>query len=88
VRGRAAVETRGAASGETGEYIVRLYINEFGQVGGSLGTLDAYGMLPWVLETTDKGFPPGEGHTWRKVDVVVNGRKGLQIRARQGYYME
>ena len=46
----------GAASAKTGEYIVRLYINEFGQAGGSLGTLDAYGMLPCVLEATEKGF--------------------------------
>jgi Ca-activated chloride channel homolog len=46
----------GAASGKTGEYIVRLYVNEFGQIGGSLGRLDVYGMLPCVLEASGKGF--------------------------------
>jgi VWFA-related protein len=31
---------------------------------------------------------PGDNHVWRKIEVVVNGPKGLQIRAREGFYVE
>lgn len=30
----------------------------------------------------------GEHHGWRKINVEVKGAKGLQVRARQGYYAE
>jgi len=43
----------GAASGKTGEYMVRLLVNNFGQVQGGI---DAYAALPCVLEAVDKGF--------------------------------
>lgn len=31
---------------------------------------------------------PGDNHTWRKIEVVLSGAKGLQVRARQGFYVE
>lgn len=45
--------TEGAASGKTGEYFVRLVVNEF---GGVHSTLDAYSMIRCYLEASDKGF--------------------------------
>ena len=43
----------GAASGKTGEYFVRLEVNDFGQVFSSL---DTYAMLPCSLEASESGF--------------------------------
>jgi len=31
---------------------------------------------------------PGDNRVWRKIEVVLSGRKGLQVRAREGYYAE
>jgi VWFA-related protein len=31
---------------------------------------------------------PGDNHDWRKIEVVLNGPKGLQVRAREGFYVE
>ncbi|HEY4088533.1 MAG TPA: VWA domain-containing protein [Bryobacteraceae bacterium] len=31
---------------------------------------------------------PGENHEWRRIEVLLDGRKGLQIRAREGFYVE
>ena len=31
---------------------------------------------------------PGDNREWRKIDVVLNGAKGLQVRAREGFYVE
>lgn len=31
---------------------------------------------------------PGDNHVWRRIEVVLNGSKGLQVRARQGFYVE
>jgi hypothetical protein len=31
---------------------------------------------------------PGENHAWRKIQVVLSGPKGLQVRAREGFYVE
>jgi Ca-activated chloride channel family protein len=31
---------------------------------------------------------PGENRVWRKIEVVLSGSKGLQVRAREGYYVE
>jgi VWFA-related protein len=31
---------------------------------------------------------PGTDHEWRKIEVVLDRRKGLQIRAREGFYVE
>ena len=31
---------------------------------------------------------PGNNHEWRKIEVVLGGTKGLQIRAREGFYVE
>jgi len=31
---------------------------------------------------------PGDNHTWRKIQVVLSGAKGVQVRARQGFYVE
>ncbi len=30
----------------------------------------------------------GDNHAWRKIDVVLTGAKGLQVRAREGFYVE
>jgi Ca-activated chloride channel homolog len=49
--------SEGAASGKTGEYTVRLVVNNFGQVNGGI---DGYAMLPCVLEAVDKGFVSSE----------------------------
>ena len=43
----------GSASGRTGEYFVRLQVNELGQLQASL---DMCAMLPCYLEAVDKGF--------------------------------
>jgi VWFA-related protein len=45
--------TEGAASGKTGEYFIRLNVDEFGEVRGSV---DAFATLPCFLEAVDKGF--------------------------------
>jgi Ca-activated chloride channel family protein len=31
---------------------------------------------------------PGDNREWRKIEVVLSGRKGLLVRAREGYYAE
>jgi len=31
---------------------------------------------------------PGNNHVWRTIEVVLGGTKGLQIRAREGFYVE
>ena len=31
---------------------------------------------------------PGDNHEWRQIEVVLGGTKGLQIRAREGFYVE
>jgi len=31
---------------------------------------------------------PGDDREWRKIDVVLSGAKGLQVRAREGFYVE
>jgi len=31
---------------------------------------------------------PGDNRAWRKIEVVLSGVKGMQVRARQGYYAE
>jgi hypothetical protein len=31
---------------------------------------------------------PGDNRDWRKIEVVLAGRKGLLVRAREGYYAE
>jgi VWFA-related protein len=31
---------------------------------------------------------PGSNHDWRKIQVVLSGPKGLQVRAREGFYVE
>lgn len=31
---------------------------------------------------------PGDNHVWRKIQVVLSGPKGLQVRAREGFYVE
>ncbi len=31
---------------------------------------------------------PGDTHEWRKIEVVPGGTKGLQVRAREGFYVE
>jgi len=31
---------------------------------------------------------PGDNRVWRRIEVVLDGSKGLQVRARQGFYVE
>jgi len=31
---------------------------------------------------------PGDNHVWRRIEVVLSGPKGLQVRSRQGFYVE
>jgi hypothetical protein len=31
---------------------------------------------------------PGDNHVWRNIQVVLSGPKGLQVRAREGFYVE
>jgi hypothetical protein len=31
---------------------------------------------------------PGDNHTWRKIELLISGAKGLQVRAREGFYVE
>lgn len=31
---------------------------------------------------------PGENRVWRKIEVLLNGSKGLRVRAREGFYVE
>jgi hypothetical protein len=31
---------------------------------------------------------PGESGAWRKIEIVLTGSKGLQVRAREGYSVE
>jgi Ca-activated chloride channel family protein len=31
---------------------------------------------------------PGDNHSWRKIEVVLSGTKGLQVRAREGFFVE
>jgi VWFA-related protein len=31
---------------------------------------------------------PGDNHTWRRIEVVLSGAKGLQVRAREGFFVE
>jgi VWFA-related protein len=31
---------------------------------------------------------PGDNHVWRKIQVVLSGPKGLQVRSREGFYVE
>jgi hypothetical protein len=31
---------------------------------------------------------PGNNRDWRKIQVILSGPKGLQVRAREGFYVE
>jgi VWFA-related protein len=31
---------------------------------------------------------PGDNHVWRRIEVVLSGAKGLQVRSREGFYVE
>ena len=31
---------------------------------------------------------PGDNHSWRRIEVVLSGVKGLQVRAREGFFVE
>jgi VWFA-related protein len=48
--------SEGAASGKTGEYFVRLMVNQFGTVQGSTGAIDTYSMLSCYLEAADSHY--------------------------------